>query len=133
MKIRSDRSVHRRLPLIRRPQTDRFSSEETIRYDRAAMALDLALVFRGLEAAIDVIVQRELRRFQHRLRNFAPDQKQAIQLSLRGMAYKILDPMIRSLKQAVQKGDMGKIARICGLFDLAPLLSVQAPEDDSAE
>lgn len=108
-------------------------AEEKIRCDRAAMAPDSTLVFRGLEAAIDGIVHREVRRFQHRLRTFTPDQQQAIELSLRGMAYKILDPMIRSMKQAARQGDAGRIARICGFFDLAPFPLMQARDGDSAE
>lgn len=107
--------------------------EETIRCDRAAIELDSAPVFRGLEAAIDGIVQRELRRFQHRLRNFTPDQQKAIRLSLRGIAYKILDPVIRSLRQAIQQGDTGEIALICGLFKLPPMPLMQAREVGSAE
>lgn len=107
-------------------------AEETIRYDRAATALDWASVCRRLEAAIDGIVQRELRRFQPRLRTFTPDQQQAIQMSLGRIANKILDPVIRSLKQAVQQGDAGRITRICGLFDLAPLPLIQAREARSS-
>lgn len=104
--------------------------QETIRYHRRAMALDLAPVVRGLQAVMDGTVKKELRRFQSRLRTLTTDQREAIELSLRAIAINILDPVIRNLKQAAQQGDSQKIARICALFDLAPLPVLQAREDE---
>lgn len=52
-----------------------------------------------------------------------------IQLSLSEIA--ILDPLIRSLNQAAHKDDLEKVARIYALFNLAPLLLMQAREDES--
>ena len=106
-------------------------AQGTIRYHQLAMALDLAAVVRGLQAAIDGIVQAELRRFQGRLRTLSLDQHQALQLCLSEIAIKILDPLIRSLKEAAYNGDSEKAARICALFNLAPLLLMQAREDES--
>jgi hypothetical protein len=47
--------------------------QETIRYHGRAMALDFAPVVCGLQAMMDGIVQKELRRFQSRLRTLTPD------------------------------------------------------------
>jgi glutamyl-tRNA reductase len=105
--------------------------QETIGQHRQAMALDVASAVRGLQTAMDAIVQTELRRSQYRLRTFTPDQQQAIRLLLRGIANKILHPAIRSLKQAAQRGDSESIARICELFGVAPLRLMQAREYES--
>lgn len=91
----------------------------------------MAAVVRGLQAAIDGIVQTELQRFQARLHTFTPEQYRVLQLSLSEIAIKILDPLIRSLKNAAYNGDSEKVARICALFKFAPLILVQAREDES--
>jgi Glutamyl-tRNAGlu reductase, dimerisation domain len=96
------------------------------------MALDLAFAVCGLQTVMDGIVQKELRRFQSRLRTLTPDQWQATQLSLRAIAIKFLDPVIRNLEQAAQQGDSQKIARICALFDLASSPIMQVREDESS-
>jgi hypothetical protein len=96
------------------------------------MALDSAFAVCRLQAVMEGIVQKELRRFQSRLRTLTPDQWQAIQLSMQAIANKILDPVIRNLKQAAQQGDSQKIARICALFDLGPLPVMQVREDESS-
>ncbi len=95
-------------------------AQETIRYHRRAMALDAAPAVRGLQAAMDAIVQTELRRFQFKLRALTSDQQQAIQLLLRGITNKILHPAIRNLKQAGQRGDSETIVSICELFGVVP-------------
>jgi glutamyl-tRNA reductase len=106
--------------------------QETICSHRRAMALDSAFAVCRLQAVMEGIVQKELRRFQSRLRTLTPDQWQAIQLSMQAIANKILDPVIRNLKQAAQQGDSQKIARICALFDLGPLPVMQVREDESS-
>ena len=108
-----------------------IAEQKTIRYHQRAIPLDLTPVIRGLQAAIDGIVQAELRRFRGRLRTLSPDQHQALQLCLSEIAIKILDPLIRSLKQAAYNGDSEKVARILALFNSSPLLLVQAREDES--
>lgn len=90
--------------------------QETIRRDRQAIALDVALLVREFEGAIDRVVQAQIRRFDSRLRTLTPDQQQAIQAALRGIASRILDPVIGSLKQAARQSDSEKIARIRGLL-----------------
>lgn len=111
--------------------TEMIAVQKTIRYHQRAIALDWAPVVRGLQMAIDGIVQTELRRFQARLHTFTPEQYRVLQLSLSEIAIKILDPLIRSLKNAAYNGDSEKVARICALFKFAPLLLVQAREDQS--
>jgi glutamyl-tRNA reductase len=106
--------------------------QETICSHRRTMALDLAFAVCGLQTVMDGIVQKELRRFQSRLRTLTPDQWQATQLSLRAIAIKFLDPVIRNLEQAAQQGDSQKIARICALFDLASSPIMQVREDESS-
>lgn len=108
-----------------------IAAQKTIRHHQRAMALDSDPVIRGLQRAKDAIVQAELRRFQGRLRTFTPEQYRILQLSLSEIAIKILDPLIRSLKQAAHNDDWEKVARICALFNLAPLLLMQAREDES--
>jgi len=106
--------------------------QETNYHHRRAMSLDMAPAVRGLKAAMDAIVQTELRRSQYRLRTLTPDQKQAIQLLLHGIANKILHPAIRSLKQAVQQGDSETIARISELFGVSPSPVMRPTEDESS-
>jgi glutamyl-tRNA reductase len=112
-------------------KTEMIVAQEMIRSHRRAKAIDLAPVVHRFQAAIDGIVQAELRRFQSRLQTLTPDQHQALLLCLRGIAARILDPVIRSLKRAAYNGDSEKVARICALFNLAPLLLKQGQEDES--
>ena len=111
--------------------TEMIVAQKTIRYHQRAIPLDWAPVVRGLQMAIDGIVQTELRRFQARLHTFTPEQHRVLQLSLSEIAIEILDPLIRSLKNAAYNGDSEKVARICTLFKFAPLLLAQAREDES--
>jgi glutamyl-tRNA reductase len=111
--------------------TEMIVAENRIGSHRRAIAIDSTSVVRGFQAAIDGIVQTELRRFQSRLQTLTPDQHQAVHLCLRAIAARILDPVIRSLKRAAHDGDSEKVARICALFNMAPLLLVQAREDES--
>jgi glutamyl-tRNA reductase len=104
--------------------------QETVRYRRRGMALDEAHAVRTLQAAIDAIVQAELMRFQSRLRTLTPDQHEAVQLLVRGMASSILHPAVSRVEQAAQQGDSRTVARICGLFGAAPLPPIQAREDE---
>jgi glutamyl-tRNA reductase len=105
--------------------------QETIRNHRRAMALDVAPAVRRLQAAMDAIVQAELKRSQYRLRTLTPDQKQAIQILLSGIANKLLHPAIRSLMQAVQQENLEAIERICALFGVDPLPLLLARENES--
>ena len=72
---------------------------------RRAIEPDVVPAISGLQAAIDCIVEAELRRFQFRLRSLTPGQQQVLEVSLREIGIKNLDPVIRSLKRAVQQGD----------------------------
>jgi glutamyl-tRNA reductase len=83
--------------------------------------LDVGPAISGFRAAIDGVVQAELKRFQSRLRSLTPGQQQLIELSMREIGIKILDPVIRSLKRAAQRGDWQGIVRLCELFDVVPL------------
>jgi glutamyl-tRNA reductase len=85
-----------------------------------------------LQAAMDAIVQTELRRSQYRLRTLTPDQLQAIQQLLRRIANRILQPAIWSLKQAARQGDSETIARICEIFGVARLPLLQAGDDEAS-
>jgi glutamyl-tRNA reductase len=107
-------------------------AQEAIRYHRRAMALDVAPAIRGLRAAMEAIERTELRRVQSKLHILTPDQQRATQLLLRGMTNKILHPVIQSLKQAAQFGDLEKMEAICAAFDLPPLPQTQAAEDESS-
>ena len=111
--------------------TEMIVAQKTIRYHQRAIAFDWAPVVRGLQMAIDGIVQTELRRFQARLHTFTPEQYRVLKLSLSEIAIKILDPLIRSLRNAAYNGDSEKVARICALFNFAPLILAQAREDQS--
>ena len=95
--------------------------QETIREYRRAIELDVVPVICGLQAAIDGMVQAELKRFHSRLRSLTPGQQQVIELSLREIGAKILEPVIRSLKRAAQRGDWQGIVRLCELFGVVPL------------
>jgi glutamyl-tRNA reductase len=106
-------------------------AQEAIRYHRRAMALDVAPAIRGLRATMEAIAQTEFRRAKSKLNMLTPDQQRATQLLLRGMTNKILHPVIRSLKQAAQRGDSETMETICALFDLSPLPQTQAGEDES--
>ena len=79
--------------------------QETMGDYRRAIEPDVVPAISGLEAAIDCIVEAELRRFHSRLRSLTPGQQQVLEVSLREIGIKILDPVIRSLKRAVQQGD----------------------------
>lgn len=106
--------------------------QEAIRYHQQAMALDIAPAVRRLQGAMEAIAQTELRRVQSSLRMLTPDQRQATQQLLRGMANKILHPVIRSLKQAAQNGDSRTMETICSIFDLTPLPQTLAGPDESS-
>jgi len=108
------------------------AAQHTIRHPRRAIPLDVALAVRGMQAAMDAIVRTELRRSQHRLRSLTPDQQQAIQLLLRGIANKLLHPAIRSLRQAAEQGDSETIAAQCEIFGVEPLPPTRAGEHESS-
>lgn len=103
--------------------------QETIRDYRRAIEFDVVPAISGLQAAIDGIVQAELKRFQSRLRSLTLAQQQVIELSLREIGIKILDPVIRSLKRACQQGDWQGIVRLCELFGEVPLLYMEDRTD----
>ena len=105
-------------------------AQKTIRNHRQATAIDVAPVIRRLQAAIDGIVQAELKRFRAKLHTLSLDQHQALRVALSELAIKILDPLTRSLEQAAYNGDSEKVASIWALFSLAPLFLVQAREDE---
>lgn len=109
-----------------------IAMQETILYHRRAMSLDVAPAVRGLQAAMNAIARTELQRFRSKLRTLTPDQQQAVQLLLRGIANRFLHPAIRSLEQAAQQGDSEKIARICQLFGVAPLPLMRVREHESS-
>jgi len=108
-----------------------MTAQRIIRFHRRTTAIDVASVLIGLQTAIDGIVQTELRRYQARLQTLTPDQHQALQVCLRRIAARIVEPMTRSLKRAAYNGDSEKLARICTLFKFAPSRLMQAREDVS--
>ena len=95
--------------------------QETIRDYGRAVELDVARAISGLQASIDGIVQAELRRFQSRLHSLTPYQHQVLEESLREMGIKILVPVIRSLKRAIQQGDWQAFVRLCEFFGVVGL------------
>jgi glutamyl-tRNA reductase len=112
-----------------RSKVEMAEVHENIGCDRWEIALDVAPAVHALQTAIDTIAQAELRRFQSKLRTLTPDQREAVQLLVRGIAHRILHPVVSSLKQAAFKGDLEAVARICELFGVAPLPLRQAGED----
>lgn len=95
------------------------------------MALDEAAAVRGFQALIDNTVQMELRRFQSGLRTLTPDQRQAIQLLLRGIANRILHLAVPNLTRAAREGDSEAVAKICELYGIAPLALMRARRGES--
>lgn len=94
---------------------------ETIRDYGRAVELDVAHAVSSLQASINGIVQAELRRFQSRLHSLTPYQQQLLEESLRDIGTKILVPVIRSLKRAIQQGDWQGFVRLCELLGVVPL------------
>jgi len=92
--------------------------EQVIRYHRPAVVLDAAPAVRRLQMAADTLVQTELRRFHSKLRALTPEQQETIRLLVKEIANKILNPVIGSLKEAAERGDSERVARIFTLFDL---------------
>ena len=71
--------------------------QKTTRDYRGAIEFDVVSAIIGFQVSIDGIVQAELKRFQSRLHFLTPGQQRVIELSLREIGIKILDPVIRSL------------------------------------
>jgi glutamyl-tRNA reductase len=130
--LQSISSAHRENRSREAEKAEMIVAQEAIRYHRRSMALDVAPAIRGLRAAMEAIEQTELRRVQSKLRMLTPDQQQATRLLLCGMTNKILHPVIRTLKQAAQHGDLETMETICSIFDLAPLPQTHAGEDESS-
>jgi glutamyl-tRNA reductase len=130
--LQSVSSSHREVRNREAEKAEMIVAQEAIRYHQRAMALDIAPAIRGLQGAMEGIAQTELERVQSSLRTLTPDQQQATQQLLRGMANKILHPVIRSLKQAAQNGDSRTMEMICAIFDLAPLPQTQSGPDESS-
>jgi glutamyl-tRNA reductase len=106
-------------------------AQEAIRCHRLATAPNVTPMIRGLQAAIEAMAQAEQVRAQSKLRLFTPDQQRAVQQLTRGMVNRFLHPVLRSLKQASEQGDVGRIEAIRAIFDLNPLPTAQA--DDQTE
>jgi len=103
--------------------------QETLRDCGRASELDIASAISALRATIDEMVQAELKRFQSRLRSLTPSQRQAIEVLLREIGIKIMEPVIRSLKQAAEQGNWQEIVRLCVLFGVVPPPFMEARAD----
>jgi glutamyl-tRNA reductase len=95
-----------------------------------SIPLDVAPTVCALQAAIDIVVRTQLKRYRTKLRALTPDQQQAVLLLLREIANKIIHPAILSLNQASQRGDVETIARICRIFGVAHLPLMQFRKDE---
>jgi len=91
---------------------------ETIHYPYRRKAIDSSPVISALQGAMDAITCAEMRRFRSKLGSLSPEQKEAVQIVLHGIADKLLQPVIRTLNEAAKHGDSERIATVCRLFDL---------------
>ena len=129
--LQSVSSVHRNTRSCEAEKAEMIVAQEAIRYQRRAVARDIAPTIRGVQAAMEALTQTELRRSQSRLRGLTPDQQNAIRYILGGVTNKILHSMIRCVKQAAANGDSEAIGTICALFGVSPPSLLQAGEGDS--
>ena len=108
-------------------------AQEAVHYHRQAMAPDVAPIIRGLQATAEAKVQAELSSARSKLRSLTPDQQRTTEQLMRGMMNKFLHPVIKSLNQAAQQGDVEQMETICAMFDLKTLSQTQAEDQTETE
>ena len=106
--------------------------DETIRYLYRRKGIDPSPVISALQGAMDAITCAEMRRFRSKLGSLSPEQKEAVQIVLHGIADKLLQPAIRTLNEAAKHGDSERIATVCTLFDLPPMSLLDTSIDRSS-
>jgi len=104
----------------------------TIRYPHRRKAIDPSPVISALQGAMDAIACAEMRRFRSKLDSLSPEQKEAVQIVLHGIADKFLQPVIRTLNEYAKHGDSERLAAVCRLFDLPPLSLLDTSIDRSS-
>lgn len=104
-------------PDVLREMGSLIVAQEAIYYHRQATAFDMGPMIRNLRVLAEGIVQAELGRAQFKLRSLTPDHQRATEKLIRGTMNKFLHPVIRSLKQTAEQGDVERMQAICAIFD----------------
>jgi glutamyl-tRNA reductase len=111
-------------------------SEEVLRFQRRAQALNVTPMIVGLQSAAEELRQAELRRAQSRLQSLTTEQQAAVEALTRGLMNKFLHLPMQTLKTAAEEADTVVLDVLRAAFNLPPeqeqkTMPVAAPKDTS--
>jgi glutamyl-tRNA reductase len=93
-------------------------SEEVLRFQRRAQALNVTPMIVGLQSAAEEMRQTELRRAQARLQSLTAEQQAAVESLTRGLMNKFLHLPMQTLKAAAEEADTIVLDVMRAVFNL---------------
>jgi glutamyl-tRNA reductase len=93
-------------------------SEEVLRFQRRAQALNAAPMIVDLQNTAEQMRQAELRRAQARLQSLTPEQQAAVESLTRGLMNKFLHMPMQAIKAAALDADTVMLEVMRGVFNL---------------
>lgn len=94
-------------------------SEEVVRFQRRAQALNAAPMIVDLQNTAEEMRQAELRRAQARLQSLTPEQQAAVEALTRGLMNKFLHMPMQAIKAAALEADTVMLEVMRNIFNLS--------------